>query len=111
MAGKDVSDAASRVRSLLGDEDLRKRRIAGMMDRLQAHGWSIPMPARPAQGPTVGDAAQAIEVHLGAADALRDEAERQVAAATAESSRGPANIARSVTIPGAAANGVRLAAK
>ncbi len=91
MAGKDVSDAASRVRSLLGKEDRRKRRMASMMDRLQAHGWSIPKPARPAQGPTVGDAAQAIEARHGAADALRDEAERQLAAATAESSRGPAD--------------------
>ncbi len=51
MAGKDVSDTVSRVRSLLSEEDRRKRRIAGMMDRLQAHGWSIPKPARPAQGP------------------------------------------------------------
>ena len=83
MAGKDVNQAASRILSLLGDEDRRKRRVNSMMERLRRHGWTVPRPARPAQGGTLADAAGAIEARLAADGALRREAETQVAAVEA----------------------------
>jgi len=82
MAGSDMRDAAARIFDLLGDEERRKRRLAGMMDRLRQSGWVEPRPGRRAQGATVADAADAIETRLSADGALRTEAERQVAGQT-----------------------------
>lgn len=79
MAGSDIRDAAARVFDLLSDDERRKRRLTAMMDRLREDGFVEPRSTRPPQGPTAADAATAIEARLTATDALRAEAERQLA--------------------------------
>src|SRR5262245_42110671 len=88
MAGNDVREAAARVFGLLSNEERRKRRLTTMMDRLREDGWVDPRSTRPAQGPSITDAAQAIETRLGADDTLRAEAERQIAEQTGQSTDG-----------------------
>src|SRR5262247_446462 len=85
MAGNDIREAAARVFGLLSEEERRKRHRTTMMNRLREHGWADARPARPAQGPTIADAAQAIEARLTAGDALRAEAERQLAGRSIDS--------------------------
>jgi len=112
MAGNDVRDAASRIFGLLSNEEQRKRRLAAMMDRLQSNGWVNPQPAVPVRGPTVANAADAIEARLSARDTLRSEAERQLESrggpgssgaigigASADDDEVPANAENSYPIP------------
>jgi hypothetical protein len=94
MAGSDIREAAARVFGLLSDEERRKRRLTTMMDRLREDGFVEPRPAHP-QGTAVADAAQAIEGRLTASDALRAEAERQLASTEATGERSESEFLRS----------------
>ncbi len=81
-----INEAAARIRHLLEQEEQDQQLEQVMVDRLRASGWQPNLPPAPAAGPSLADAAQAIEAQLNQEDAYRAEAQRRLAAKAARGS-------------------------